>query len=465
MSDQKGLSIGLWSGQIKLNNLKLKRQVIPMGFRTNLILEPSSSISSLDLSIPWTSLASGKVSAIISDLQVVLRVSELNLLDPNDHAEFLKRRAEAIDSKIKNVNSEILKVLSGLDADKTTDHTKIKSGVMNLIASSLISRILSGFTLEINNVTISFSVPSSSEYGKGAPEKVFAPNRWSKISSRTLMSSLEHHGDSKEDTTSQKRPHSRVIVTMKSVLIERGDMEAKSRPHTSSKVHKNIDVRGFTLNVKHDEDIYDPVADSKSYSRWRSLGTERNVPLLLGPLNVSTNVHVYEDTSEWAKTKNSSFYIINSDINIVGSDEAGDGYSEKREKDDNGEEVEDTEAEMHTKNVNLIKLSVTPHHINVLHGAVGFFTLDAKRTALSDLIPSTYVNNHWKSRVWYALKVKRRQLYENRSVVGNTYVRQALIAEYGKYLRRLLSKDRREFINRMNENYDIQVETKPKIGR
>ena len=86
MSAQQGLSIGLWSGEIKLKNLKLKRQVIPMGYRTNLILESTSSISNLDLSIPWTSLASGKVGVVISELQVVLRVAELDLMDPDDNA-------------------------------------------------------------------------------------------------------------------------------------------------------------------------------------------------------------------------------------------------------------------------------------------------------------------------------------------------------------------------------------------
>ena len=93
---------------------------------------------------------------------------------------------------MKNVNSEILKVLSGLDADKETDHTKIKSGVMNLIASSLVSRILSGFTVEINDVTISLCVPSGSEYSKGAVEEVSAVAPWNTSKSRTLISTLEH---------------------------------------------------------------------------------------------------------------------------------------------------------------------------------------------------------------------------------------------------------------------------------
>ena len=97
--DSNIVSLGLWSGNINLKDLNIKKQIIPIGLRHNLLLE-FGSISSLDISVPWTQLTSGKISLSIKNVIFIFRIKELDLRDSNDHSEFLKRRETWLGSKL-----------------------------------------------------------------------------------------------------------------------------------------------------------------------------------------------------------------------------------------------------------------------------------------------------------------------------------------------------------------------------
>ena len=107
--DSHVLSLGLWSGQIKLSDLRLKQQVFPIGTRYSVHID-YATIESADISVPWAQLMSGKVKASIENIDIVCSLRELDLADPDDHEEFLRRRAQVFDEKLVLANKIIVGV-------------------------------------------------------------------------------------------------------------------------------------------------------------------------------------------------------------------------------------------------------------------------------------------------------------------------------------------------------------------
>jgi hypothetical protein len=93
------VSLGLLSGQINFEDLRLKKQSFPIGTRYSLQID-FATIDRADISVPWAQLMSGKVSATIENVCIICSLRELDFRDPDDHREFLRRRDGLFDEKL-----------------------------------------------------------------------------------------------------------------------------------------------------------------------------------------------------------------------------------------------------------------------------------------------------------------------------------------------------------------------------
>ena len=64
------LSIAIWTGEVALNNLKLKRDLFSE-FDVPLIIK-NSTIGKLQISIPWRNILSGKIVIKLTNLSVLI---------------------------------------------------------------------------------------------------------------------------------------------------------------------------------------------------------------------------------------------------------------------------------------------------------------------------------------------------------------------------------------------------------
>ena len=69
--DSKDLNISIWGGDIKLNDIKLKKDIFNM-YKVPLDLI-FGQIGELHIKVPWKNLGSSPVEVTISDIQIVVR--------------------------------------------------------------------------------------------------------------------------------------------------------------------------------------------------------------------------------------------------------------------------------------------------------------------------------------------------------------------------------------------------------
>ena len=138
------LKVGLWEGDVKLLNLILKRRRFDLGKGVTLSIE-YGSIECAQLTIPWTKLGSGGLKASIDKLSLVCRVYLRNEGDD----EINENEVEAYERKMRSLSMQELKQL-GMSGDQAWWNQWIASW-----ATSIFSRIASGFELSLTNVSVS----------------------------------------------------------------------------------------------------------------------------------------------------------------------------------------------------------------------------------------------------------------------------------------------------------------------
>ena len=69
--DSKDLNISIWGGDIKLNDINLKKDIFNM-YKVPLDLI-FGQIGELHIRVPWKNLGSSPVEVTISDIQIVVR--------------------------------------------------------------------------------------------------------------------------------------------------------------------------------------------------------------------------------------------------------------------------------------------------------------------------------------------------------------------------------------------------------
>ncbi|MBW0469311.1 hypothetical protein O181_009026, partial [Austropuccinia psidii MF-1] len=140
------LNVGIWGGDIKLKNLKLKRGALDK-FRLPIdVVE--GSIGSLVLTVPWTALGSRPVKAAIDNIYLLAVPSSENKFDPEDD----ERRKQATKME-KLKNSELL--LSSTAG--TPGNTSIEEAEKNeSFVAAMTNKILDNLQLRIKNVHVRY---------------------------------------------------------------------------------------------------------------------------------------------------------------------------------------------------------------------------------------------------------------------------------------------------------------------
>ncbi|KIJ26914.1 hypothetical protein M422DRAFT_55307 [Sphaerobolus stellatus SS14] len=138
--DSDKLNYGLTSGQLTLQNLRLKRSALDK-FRLPVdVLE--GHLGRLSLTIPWTSLSSRPVEITIEDIYLLVSPASNTKIDPEDD----ERRAQAVKAE-RLKSSELLQVRG------QTDESSAKS---QSFVSSLVTKIVNNLQITVHNIHIRY---------------------------------------------------------------------------------------------------------------------------------------------------------------------------------------------------------------------------------------------------------------------------------------------------------------------
>lgn len=158
------LSLAVWSGQIVLNNLKLKTDKLLRNINLQVL---HGSIKSLEIVIPWTALLNSPVKVLIDG--VYLQVSPLNL-DILDKKETKKR---VMESKIKQLNlaDKFLDFSNstGLDNHNNTNTNNEKNTTtQSTLYQQWTAKIVDNIEITLKNVHVRY------EDSKSIPGTIFS---------------------------------------------------------------------------------------------------------------------------------------------------------------------------------------------------------------------------------------------------------------------------------------------------
>ena len=245
--------VGLWEGDVKLLNLILKRRRFDLGKGVTLSIE-YGSIEYAQLTIPWTKLGSGGLKASIDKLSLVCRVYLRNEGDDETN----ENEVEAYERKMRSLSIQELKQL-GMSGDQAWWNQWIASW-----ATSIFSRIASGFELSLTNVNVSILMDvgrNFSDEGQQPPTSVV------RISIPAI--------DIRPPTTVTHDTAASVNAS-KPVHVDQQDSIDRL-------FSKDINIRGLTLSVNSINND-DAVRFSQNYSL---LAQFTLTDVLLNPLNVT----------------------------------------------------------------------------------------------------------------------------------------------------------------------------------
>jgi vacuolar protein sorting-associated protein 13A/C len=136
--DSKDLNISIWGGDIKLNDINLKKDIFSM-FKVPLDLI-FGQIGELHIRVPWKNLGSSPVEVTINDIQIVVR--------PKQQADWEELPTLSTDFKLKE---EAISEFAGkLFAEllKTEEELSKESGMFG----GLVSRIIDNLQVSLTNM-------------------------------------------------------------------------------------------------------------------------------------------------------------------------------------------------------------------------------------------------------------------------------------------------------------------------
>lgn len=141
--DPKQLNVGIWSGDVKLKNLELKREALDQFHLPMNVVE--GHIGSLTLSIPWSNLRGKPVRVNIEDIYILAAPKE----DEDVDAEEEDRRAHSL--KMEKLDSaELLK-------ERNTDGMSPEEQAKNqTFAASLTTAIVDNLQISVKSVHIRY---------------------------------------------------------------------------------------------------------------------------------------------------------------------------------------------------------------------------------------------------------------------------------------------------------------------
>ncbi|WVQ62160.1 uncharacterized protein L199_000298 [Kwoniella botswanensis] len=154
--DTNALNGSLWSGQVNLKNLHLKKSLLErFGVPVEIV---AGDIGSLSLSIPWNALKSQPVKVVIDDVYVLARARPQGKVDPEEDERVEQatkqdklKSAEAVDNAASQVAHQ-----EGNDETKQT------------YIGAIVSKIVDNVQIQIKGIHIRY------EDGSSTPEHPFA---------------------------------------------------------------------------------------------------------------------------------------------------------------------------------------------------------------------------------------------------------------------------------------------------
>ena len=157
--DGNAIKLNLWEGNVKLNDLILKEQCIPVDTHSSVSLE-SGSIGYLELCVPWTSLSTGNVSVELRDVEMTFSLNNLTYHRASDGSY---QHQSPIDKLNYLIEEELLLLCRDKSMLPNTSSTWFGKLLSN-ISESIVSRITNGFSFSCHNVTVHFIVPYSNNH-------------------------------------------------------------------------------------------------------------------------------------------------------------------------------------------------------------------------------------------------------------------------------------------------------------
>ena len=134
--DEKNLKIGVWSGNVEIENVSLKSSVFELfHFPLNLIY---SYIGKISLKIPWKSLSSAPVEVLIEKVYAVVSPKKEEEWTFEDYNKFNKR-LEVLDQYSSEVFDKLMKREKLLQNSK--EEEKKQSGYMDKITLKVLDNL------------------------------------------------------------------------------------------------------------------------------------------------------------------------------------------------------------------------------------------------------------------------------------------------------------------------------------
>jgi len=274
--DPKQLNIGIWSGDVKLRNLRLKKESLDE-FKLPIDVK-FGHLGELTLQIPWSNLKSKPVRIIIEDLYVL---ASPIILQDYDEEEDKKRQQALKESKLKDLEAILEAKGEELGRD-LADET---------FAESLVKKIVDNLQVTIKKIHLRYedqSVLTEKPYTLGL--------------SLDELSAVSTDENWKPSFIAITQAFTRKLLTLKSLYCY---METKD-PQLYSDLDKEGQLQEFEAQNDHQEYLMKPVSGTGKLTIHK-LGTTREHPhldteLFFEEFGLEINEQQYEDIL-WTASK------------------------------------------------------------------------------------------------------------------------------------------------------------------
>ncbi|KAI5955057.1 VPS13 [Candida jiufengensis] len=274
--DTKQLNIGIWSGDVKLTNLRLKKESLDkLKLPINVTF---GHLGVLTLQIPWANLKGQPVRIIIEDLYLLATPANLSNYDAEDD----EKRQEAVkQDKLKQLETFLEAQSEELGKDL----------VDSTFAESLITKIVDNLQVTIKNIHLRYE-----------DESVLTEHPYSLGATLGELSAVSTDENWKPSFIAITQVFARKLLTLENLSCY---MDTKS-PELISKLDKNETLDKFTSNNFNEEYLMKPIIGNGKITIHKA-GATKNQPHIVSDLafeefGLELNSQQYEDIL-WTASK------------------------------------------------------------------------------------------------------------------------------------------------------------------
>lgn len=141
--DPTQLKVGIWSGDVKLNNLELRREALDQLKLPINVLE--GHLGALTLVIPWSNLRGAPVKVFIEDVYL--------LASPKEDAEYNEEEEDRRKQRLKMEKLDSAELLKGRNQEGLSQEEQKKS---QSFTSSLVTKIIDNLQVTVKNIHVRY---------------------------------------------------------------------------------------------------------------------------------------------------------------------------------------------------------------------------------------------------------------------------------------------------------------------